>query len=137
MLAVLYTSIPLGIIGNAFSEVWHDRDRLLLMRKARHKLHQWGYSAEDIPKLFRLFDEDRDDELNYIEFRKMVDEMRIGLNQERIAQLFDIFDNDHSGAINDREFLKALLPGAEQRVYGSEDFVERLGTGEAFARRNT
>jgi len=124
-LSMLYMSVPLGIIGNAFSEVWGDRDRLLLMQKTRQKLVQWGYHAQDIPKLFRLFDVDKDQELNYTEFSTMVDEMRLGLQQVRILQLFNLFDNDGSGAINDKEFLKGLFPETFHRMYGSDRLSDR------------
>ena len=35
---VLYMAMPLGMLGAAFTEVWGDRDRVLLMRGTRHRL---------------------------------------------------------------------------------------------------
>merc|ERR1719401_2026483 len=64
LFSALYMSIPLGIIGNAFSEVWSDRDRILLTLRTRNRLLQWGYTARDIPKLFELFDADQNGELD-------------------------------------------------------------------------
>merc|ERR1711966_72113 len=31
--SLLYMAVPLGIIGNIFTKVWDDRDRILLMKK--------------------------------------------------------------------------------------------------------
>mmetsp|Transcript_148132 Transcript_148132/g.474194 ORF Transcript_148132/g.474194 Transcript_148132/m.474194 type:complete len:328 (+) Transcript_148132:504-1487(+) len=36
----MYMAIPLGIIGNAFNDVWKDRDHILLMQKTRTLLIQ-------------------------------------------------------------------------------------------------
>ena len=33
--STLYMAIPLGIIGHNFSEIWRDRDRILLVRGLR------------------------------------------------------------------------------------------------------
>merc|ERR1719220_2092865 len=72
VITVLYMAVPLGIIGNAFAETWQDRDRILLMQRARYCLRQWGYSAQDIPILFQLCDGDGDGALNIDEFRDLL-----------------------------------------------------------------
>jgi len=33
--SVLYMAMPLGIIGHAFTEIWQERDRILLMKRTR------------------------------------------------------------------------------------------------------
>jgi hypothetical protein len=37
---------PIGIVGNAFSLVWSDRDRLLLVQRMRDAFAQGGFDAE-------------------------------------------------------------------------------------------
>ena len=54
---------PIGIIGNAFTEMGWDRVRILLMNKFKGRLEQCGYTARDIPILFEHFDLDADGEL--------------------------------------------------------------------------
>jgi len=68
----LYMSIPLGIIGNAFNDVWKDREKLLLMQRTKDRLKQAGYEPRDIPKLFGLFDMDGNGQLDIAEFRWML-----------------------------------------------------------------
>jgi len=114
---VLYMAIPLGIIGSAFTDTWQDRDRILLMQRTRDRLCQWGYTAHDIPVLFRISDANSDGELNITEFRKLLNEMKVGFSEERILKLFNSFDDDGSGTVDDREFVRALFPEAYHDIY--------------------
>mmetsp|Transcript_12 Transcript_12/g.43 ORF Transcript_12/g.43 Transcript_12/m.43 type:complete len:576 (-) Transcript_12:220-1947(-) len=116
--SILYTAIPLGIIGNAFSEVWCDRDRILLMQKTRKRLLQAGYHATDIPHLFKIFDLDNDGALDIDDFRTMVGFMKVGLADQRVVDLFDHFDADGGGSIDDKEFVRTLFPKAFAEIYG-------------------
>jgi len=118
--SMLYFAIPLGIIGSAFSEVWRSRHSILLTRQVRRRLLLWGYSADDIPKLFALFDEDHSGDLDFIEFSNMLVDMAIGLrsSSDHVRILFHMFDADGSGAINQEEFLKIIFPESYKELYG-------------------
>merc|ERR1719491_899427 len=94
---VLYMAIPLGIVGHAFTQVWQDRDRILLVKKTQAALLQWGYKAHDIPILCQVFDTHGEGELDINDFRRMIHQMRIGLNDDRVIELFHSFDADGSG----------------------------------------
>jgi len=121
VVTVLYMAIPLGIIGNAFTDTWKDRDRILLMQRTRERLRQWGYTAHDIPVLFRVSDSNEDGELDIAEFRKLLMRMQVGFSEERILKLFQSFDNDGNGTVDDEEFVRALFPEAYHEIYGHED----------------
>merc|ERR1712048_350303 len=97
VITMLYMAVPLGIIGNAFTQTWNERDRILLMQRTRDRLRQWGYTARDIPLLFQLSDSNGDGVLDIIEFRQLLTRMHVGFSDERIFQLFHSFDNDGSG----------------------------------------
>mmetsp|Transcript_30922 Transcript_30922/g.95111 ORF Transcript_30922/g.95111 Transcript_30922/m.95111 type:complete len:121 (+) Transcript_30922:2-364(+) len=114
-------AIPLGIIGNAFTTTWDARDRILLMKRTRDRLRQWGYSAHDIPVLFQLSDRNDNGELDIAEFRKLVMRMQIGFSEERIINLFQSFDKDHNGMIDDREFIRVLFPESFHEVFDEEE----------------
>mmetsp|Transcript_54128 Transcript_54128/g.143724 ORF Transcript_54128/g.143724 Transcript_54128/m.143724 type:complete len:438 (+) Transcript_54128:430-1743(+) len=122
---MFYTAIPLGIIGNAFNDVWKNRDRILLMQRARNGMKQAGYTAKDVGKLFRIFDKDRDGLLNLKEFSWMVEGMRLGLTRERVYELYELFDDDDSGGIDEREFVRGLFPERYHELYGNMDANER------------
>uniref|UniRef100_A0A7S4PTB6 EF-hand domain-containing protein n=1 Tax=Alexandrium monilatum TaxID=311494 RepID=A0A7S4PTB6_9DINO len=123
---VLYMAIPLGIVGGAFSSVWGDRDRMLLIRRTQIRLEQWGYTAKDILKLFYLYDKDKSGELDLAEFTAMIDEMRLGIGTERVVSLFKTFDTDGSGKVDDEEFVRALYPKAYAEIYSGVSFLDPL-----------
>jgi len=113
----LYMAIPLGIVGGSFSRVWEDRDRLVLIRRTRNRLLQWGYTPRDILQLFYLYDSDRSGELDLGEFSKMINEMRLGISMERVRNLFKTFDTDGSGKVDDEEFVRTLFPKSYPHIY--------------------
>merc|ERR1712224_617604 len=103
-------AMPLGIIGACFNNVWDRRDCILLVKRTRDQLDQRGYTAIDIPSLFKFFDSDHDGELNRGEFTRMIESMGIDLSLERIIDLFDKFDLDGGGSIDAIEFIKQVFP---------------------------
>mmetsp|Transcript_106652 Transcript_106652/g.339603 ORF Transcript_106652/g.339603 Transcript_106652/m.339603 type:complete len:247 (+) Transcript_106652:2-742(+) len=117
--------MPIGIIANAFTQIWQDRDRILLMLRTRDRLLQWGYTARDMIKLFRHFNTDGDGTLSIVEFKKMMNEMQIGLNDERVVELFDSIDKDKSGGIDVKEFIQGLFPSAYHEIYGVKKLRSR------------
>jgi hypothetical protein len=82
----LYMAMPLGIVGAAFTNVWRQRDCILLVKRARDQLQSKGYSAIDIPCLFKLFDSDQDGELSRGDFIRMIEAMSISLPTERAIE---------------------------------------------------
>mmetsp|Transcript_96126 Transcript_96126/g.299883 ORF Transcript_96126/g.299883 Transcript_96126/m.299883 type:complete len:216 (+) Transcript_96126:2-649(+) len=128
-------AMPIGIIGNEFTHIWENRDRILLMIRTRERLGQWGYTARDMARLFRHFDEASDGLLHINEFRHMMDEMQIGLSAERIVELFDSIDMDHSGAIDVKEFIHSLFPSDYCDIYGQAGTGGRMPSSEEPKRR--
>jgi Ca2+-binding EF-hand superfamily protein len=118
--SVLYMAMPLGIIGHAFTQVWLDRDRILLVKKIKDVLREWGYTAYDIPLLFDIFDSSGECHLNITDFRKMLDQMQLGLSNKRICELFYAFDKIGQGFIEDRELVRYVFPAQYHEVYGDE-----------------
>lgn len=117
--SVLYMAIPIGIVGAAFNEVWKRRDCILLVKRTRDQMVQLGYTAVDIPCLFKLFDSDNDGELGRGDFVRMIASMNITLPAERVIQLFDEFDSDGGGSIDAIEFIRHVFPKAYSELYGN------------------
>jgi len=117
VVSVLYMAMPLGIVGNAFTEVWQDRDFILLRHRTKTKLEQWGYGPTDVPALFSFYDKDGNGELTFAEFTTMMREIRIGLSHRRVVQLFSSLDADGGGSIDGREFVRTVFPEAYNSIY--------------------
>lgn len=129
ILSALYMAMPIGIVGHAFSTVWCDRDRILLMKRTRHKIQEWGYNAHDIPELFRQYDVDSSGELDMEEFRQMITEMGMNLSDRRIVELFESIDSDRGGSIDHKEFIRCLFPSLYHELCVQPE-LEDAGRGD-------
>lgn len=110
LISVLFMAMPLSVLGNAMSKTWDDRHRILLMTQTRRRLKHLGYSADDMPKLFKKFDRDGNGELEMEEFC-------VGVKPAEASELFMAFDFNGDGGIDEREFMKALFPLDYRRIY--------------------
>jgi len=137
VITVLYMAVPLGIIGNAFTQTWNDRDRILLTHRTRDRLRQWGYEASDIPILFHVSGQHEDSDPNHPhtntgggsltvdEFRALLKRMQVGFNDERIYHLFQSFDIGNTGKIDDRAFVRTLFPNDYHSIYQDQKTPRR------------
>ncbi|CAK9078790.1 unnamed protein product [Durusdinium trenchii] len=107
--SVLFMAMPLSVLGNAMSQTWADRHRIVLITQTRQKLKNLGYTAEHMPKLFSKFDKDGNGELEMDEFCDLVAKMRIGMKPSEATELFLAFDENGDG-------------GAVQGVFASGAF---------------
>eukprot|EP00930_Biecheleria_cincta_P095878 TRINITY_DN87778_c0_g1_i1.p1 TRINITY_DN87778_c0_g1~~TRINITY_DN87778_c0_g1_i1.p1 ORF type:complete len:624 (+),score=94.53 TRINITY_DN87778_c0_g1_i1:86-1957(+) len=123
MFSILYTAMPIGIIGNAFTQIWQDRDRILLMIKTRDILVQSGYTAKDLPSIFRAYDSSGEGQLYFDEFFLMVQDMKLGLTEQRAVEVFESVDRDGGGTIDEQEFVRLVFPGAYHELYKKQPGV--------------
>lgn len=128
--SVLYMAMPLGIVGNAFTEVWQERDFILLRNRVKHKLKSMGLGPFDLPQVFSLFvPADGDGAMGLQDFQKMMTELRLGLASRRITDLFDAIDVDGGGSIDDQEFVKTLFPHDYHAIYNNMDSEKQAEAG--------
>jgi len=107
---VLYMAMPLAIVGSNFLQVWEERDRILLIRRIKERLVEYGFSPNDLVHAFKSFDSDHDGDIDIEEFTVLVQSLRLGLNQDRIVDLFASFDSDENGCLRIAEFARAIFP---------------------------
>eukprot|EP00930_Biecheleria_cincta_P082619 TRINITY_DN72324_c0_g1_i1.p1 TRINITY_DN72324_c0_g1~~TRINITY_DN72324_c0_g1_i1.p1 ORF type:complete len:635 (+),score=94.76 TRINITY_DN72324_c0_g1_i1:45-1907(+) len=119
VVSALYMAIPLGIVGEAFSRVWKDRDRLLLVHRTQIRFLNTGYRAEDIPPMFCGWDNDGDGMVTLPEFMNMMKQMELDMPNSRMVDLFQTFDRDGNGTIDDQEFVRTLFPEAYAELYSA------------------
>lgn len=54
-------------------------------------------------------DSDGSGALDFGEFRKALDDYRVGCNGSEADQIFSIFDNNRNGVVNFEEFMSTIL----------------------------
>lgn len=121
IISMLYTAMPIGIVGYAFTQTWNDRHRILMIQTTVERMAQWGYTARDVAVLFAIFDCNDDRELSFPEFHQMLAEMGIGYRDEESLELFDFIDKDGSGYVNEMEFVRVMFPGEFLNIYSRDD----------------
>ena len=62
-----------------------------------------------LKRQFKIMDSDGSGALDYSEFKKALDDYKVGASEEEAQQLFGIFDKNRDGTINFEEFLDYLL----------------------------
>mmetsp|Transcript_41469 Transcript_41469/g.119560 ORF Transcript_41469/g.119560 Transcript_41469/m.119560 type:complete len:574 (-) Transcript_41469:348-2069(-) len=110
VLASLYTAIPIGIVGHTFSQVWEERERLLLLQQLRRRIARAGHTPRDLEKMFDAFDEDGNGQLSFDEFKALLPIMRINMPDTVAFRVFETFDDDGAGSLNLQEFLMGIFP---------------------------
>lgn len=113
--SIMYMAMPLGIIGNAFTQIWQDRDSILVMLKTREIMVQSGYTAKDLPAIFLHYSAG-EDEIDYLQFQDMVRDMNLGINEVRAMEVFESIDRDGGGSIDLQEFVRSIFPSAIHEV---------------------
>ena len=46
--SMLFSALPVGIIGHEFMDCWRSRSQVLLITRLRKNLEKWGYSSHDV-----------------------------------------------------------------------------------------
>jgi hypothetical protein len=123
IVSALYMAIPIGIVGHAFSQVWADRDRLLLIQRIRDAFLDGGFNSKSISDIFQLFDSDSSGELDMEEFELMLRTMQINISEERMTALFHALDSESRGHITQDDLVENLFP-SKSALFGKDFFGE-------------
>merc|ERR1712232_599895 len=110
VIGVLYLAIPIGIVGNAFNNVWQDRERLLRLQEIRDQVLMSGFTHDDILEMFEVLDVNGDGLIDWEEFKELLPNMRIYIPDSVAFSVFQTFDDDGEGSIDFMEFLYGLFP---------------------------
>eukprot|EP00928_Gymnodinium_smaydae_P027661 TRINITY_DN21316_c0_g1_i1.p1 TRINITY_DN21316_c0_g1~~TRINITY_DN21316_c0_g1_i1.p1 ORF type:complete len:597 (-),score=62.56 TRINITY_DN21316_c0_g1_i1:81-1808(-) len=129
IMSALYMAIPIGIVGHAFSTVWSDRDRLLVMHRFREAFAEGGFTTAAIQEIFSIFDEDDSGELDIEEFTVMLKSMQMNMSEERVCLLYQALDKEGLGRITLEALINGLTPKAFARQFFTQNFVRASHMG--------
>jgi Ca2+-binding EF-hand superfamily protein len=62
-----------------------------------------------LKRQFKIMDSDGSGALDFNEFKKALDDYKVGCTEEETQALFGIFDRNRDGTINFEEFLGAIV----------------------------
>jgi hypothetical protein len=113
LLGVCYMAMPLAIVGNTFSDIWANRDQILIAEKAKIKFAEGGFNKQDLQELFAMTDADGSGTLSRKEFVQLIDAFGLGFTRAQIKKLFKTIDDDNTGSVNFKEFGDFLFPDIE------------------------
>ena len=70
-----------------------------------------------LKRQFKIMDSDESGALDLEEFKKALEDYKVGCSQEEAHQVFEIFDRNRDGIINFEEFMGAILgPLSDYRI---------------------
>ena len=102
--------MPITIVGNEFTIVWHERELLQVIKGVRRGMRERGMQPFEAATVFREFDTSSDGTLDLGEFNKALEAMGVHLSRTRLRQVFKIFDSDGDGVID------CTLPATHTKV---------------------
>merc|ERR1719379_2307952 len=97
LVGICYMAMPLAIVGNTFTQVWTDRDKILIAEKTQRQFAHGGISSELLHELFEETDAYGSGNLSRREFVKLIIAFNIGFTVPQINRLFRALDGDGSG----------------------------------------
>mmetsp|Transcript_42205 Transcript_42205/g.78549 ORF Transcript_42205/g.78549 Transcript_42205/m.78549 type:complete len:582 (+) Transcript_42205:82-1827(+) len=136
VISALYMAMPLGIVGDAFSRAWADRDRLLVIKRFRGAFLEGGFSLQTFQHVFSVFDQDGSESLDVDEFALMLQTMQMKMTEERINVLFAALDKEGAGHITLEALINLLAPkaiGAHIFEQGASQAMNFLRSKSSFA----
>lgn len=107
---VLFLSMPLAIVGQNFTTIWEDRERIIFIEKVKDTFIKDGdVTAEALAEAFEKIDFDGSGTITRKELRLALRGMGMRLGDVSLAQLWHAIDHDKSGEIDQHEFIKLFF----------------------------
>ena len=107
---LILTTMPITMIGEAFHTAWQRKEVLILEMRVQDLLVKRGFTLDAFKTLFDELDTDGSGELDWAEFKVMLEMLSIRLPVQKMRFLFESLDHDRAGTVSFDEMCKALFP---------------------------
>lgn len=121
------SSEEIGFLRKAFQQYDKGAAGVITRSEFRSCLVNYGYSNEELDRMFEAVDIDATGFIRYTEFLAATIEVHGAINEERLAEAFDRLDSDDSGYIsadNLRSILGDEIPQADINRILQESAIE-------------
>lgn len=82
----------------------------VILQKVRNAIRKKGTSVQKLRETFDKVDEDGSGEIEFLEFKQLMDDLHGNLTADKTRKLFTVFDKSGSGSLTYEEFQKMLFP---------------------------
>ena len=132
---ILFTTIPITIIGEAFRAAWERKDLIEFQMKVQDVLVLRGLTTNELGQVFKVLDTGGDGELDWGEFKAALIMLKIKMPVSRQRLLFSMFDEDETGQIDYYEFCRALFPDLDEPppLHGLGTYAKAKGSAKVSA----
>jgi len=110
---VVFTTMPITIIGEAFGSAWEEKEKFEVAARIQGLLLERGLQANDLMEVFQEFDRSKDGVLDWREFKAAVGTLGLRLQVHELRNLFVLLDRDREGSVSYHEFAMAIFPNLD------------------------
>jgi hypothetical protein len=113
MMGLLFTTMPITIIGEAFRAAWEKKELVEVQMKIQNILQDRGLTLNQLHSIFSEFDTSGDMQLDWGEFKAALKKLGVKVPVSKMRQLFSMFDEDETGEVDYYEFCRLLYPNMD------------------------
>jgi hypothetical protein len=107
---IAHTQKPLDTATKTLGTLAHQKQNELIIGRFRQKLIKRGPKGLiGLRRQFKIMDSDGSGQLDFSEFRKALDDYRVGCTGPEADQIFSIFDHNRNGSVDFEEFMNIIL----------------------------
>lgn len=117
---VLLISMPLAVVGNNFTEVWAEKDKVIFVEKLRQLIAAQGLKPNAVQIAFKELDTDNSGTISLKEFKAAIKALQIRMRDGEVLSLWRSIDVDDSGEILVNELVEMIA--ADGSVEKEEDY---------------
>lgn len=111
VVAALYIAMPISIVGSAFSQVWDDRERLLVLRQMRDRIVRSGCTPDELHAMLLSYDRLGSGQVSIVTFMMLMRSLQVEVSDKMCQKVLDSFDIEGNGRVDFEMFLAGAFPG--------------------------